>query len=793
VIRIHFDTRATLRLPLAVLLLLAAFPGGLTAAWKFSDVSEKAGAAWMHGFATDEEPGPKMMSGGVASGDYDRDGDVDLYLVTGDITPNVLLINNGDGSFGEGAGEAGLGLAGHVSSGPAFADIDADGWLDLVVGGVAGSGYRVFINLRDGRFEEATSRSGIITQRSRQNDYSSGFGDPDGDGDLDLFVAHWGADAPTNHFWMNQGDGVFFAADAWAGIDIYGESDWSFSPIFTDINGDFSQDLLIASDYGNSEVFQCSPGPRFIRSTTEVIDDENGMGSAAADFDNDGDIDWFVTSVWEEDETPTWGDSGNRLYENDGLGNFTNVTDEAGVAVGHWGWSACAADFDNDGWLDIFHINGFPSYGEFQTDFRTDPSKLFLNNRDGSFREITGELELHDIDQGRGLVCFDYDLDGDIDIFTSNWEAESKLWRNDLEDNPGFLQIRLNGEPNNPSAVGALVQIRTGDLTQTREVTVASNYASQNPLIQHFGLGGAQRVDELRVRWPHGGETLLTDIEPGQVLTLKALDASPPPFSLEPGTSAAWFDPAHDGEGFMIEMLAGGRAVLYWFTYDFEGRQDWYIAIGTVQGRRILFPELLRVSGGEFGPGFDPSGISETVVGSAAFTWTGCNSGFMDWTLAAEHSKERHGRQELSRLSQVMGVDCGRPVGVAERKEAGLSGSWYDPSHAGEGYTLQVLSDGRVLVYWFSFDPQGERRWFFGVGAIENGRLVFGDMLTTQGGIFGGKFDPKQVRGLPWGRLELDIGCDGGRARYESSEAGFGSGELNLVRLSSLDGLDCVE
>jgi len=773
---------------------LLTIPVPALAQWQFSEVSEAAGISILHGHVNNDNPGVRMMAGGVAAADYDRDGDTDLYIITGDITPNVLMRNNGNGSFTKMPDSHGAGLAGEVNSGPAFADVDADGWPDLVVGGIAGSGYHLFRNLGDGTFAEITDEAGFFAAESTQNDYSSAFGDPDNDGDLDLFVAHWGANVPTNHLWLNRGDGQFVASDEWAGITYYREygADSSFSPVFTDINGDHEQDLLVAADYGTSQYFMCEENARYTLSTTEEISDENGMGAAAADFDNDGDIDWFVTSILDPAVPLTWGSSGNRLYENDGQGNFTNITDQAGVAEGSWGWSACAADFNNDGWLDIFHINGFEPYGHNQTDFSEDPSVLFINNKDGTFTEMSQALNINDTGQGRGLVCFDYDHDGDLDILTTNWEGLTKLYRNDLQDNPGYLQVLLQGETNNPSAVGAVVRVTANGITQMREITVGTNYASQNPLTQHFGLDGAGKADEVSVRWPHGGETVLTNVGANQVLNLSAADSTPAPFALEPGISAAWYDPAHDGEGFMLELLSGNRAVLYWFTYDSNGEQDWYIAVGDVDGRRIVFPELLRISGGEFGPGFDPGNVSESIVGSAAFTWDSCNVAKMDWVIGNELGAEQQGRMKLQRLSTVMGLDCGPPKPTPPPiPEYGLSGSWYDPSHGGEGYTLEVLADGRVLVYWFSFDPQGERRWFFGVGNAENGKLVFDSILTTRGGVFGEDFDPATVEGLPWGSLELDIGCGGGTATYSSTEAGFGSGQLQVQRLSSLQNLSC--
>jgi hypothetical protein len=232
---------------------------------------------------------------------------------------------------------------------------------------------------------------------------------------------------------------------------------------------------------------------------------------------------------------------------------------------------------------------------------------------------------------------------------------------------------------------------------------------------------------------------------------------------------------------------------MYWFTYDDEGRQDWYVAVGEIRGNRALFPELLRVSGGEFGPGFDPHKVERTVIGSASFIWSSCDVGAMSWTIDADGGPRRQGRMNLTRLSRVMGLDCGMQIGAPEIPAGRLSGSWYDPSHSGEGYVLEVLADQRALVYWFSFDGQGQRRWFFGSGEIQGDTLSFAELSTTSGGVFGADFDPAAVAVAPWGALELELTCTSGSANFVPTEPGFPAGALALVRLSQLDGLACDE
>lgn len=256
------------------------------------------------------------------------------------------------------------------------------------------------------------------------------------------------------------------------------------------------------------------------------------------------------------------------------------------------------------------------------------------------------------------------------------------------------------------------------------------------------------------------------------------------PFVVEPGTSAAWFDVNRNGEGFVIEILANNQAVMYWFTYDSEGEQDWYIGVGDIVGNRILFAELLRISGGVFGPDFDPDAVTSTAVGSAEFAWSGCSSGVMQWKIGSES-----GRMNLQRLSTLMGLPCGDSIDPPFLEQARLSGSWYDPSHNGEGYTLEVLQDQRLLVYWFGFGPNGERRWFFGIGEINGNVLEFPQMLTTRGPTFGANYNPADVEELSWGSMELELSCEGGEARFTPTEPGFAAGSLDLSRLSTLDGL----
>lgn len=261
----------------------------------------------------------------------------------------------------------------------------------------------------------------------------------------------------------------------------------------------------------------------------------------------------------------------------------------------------------------------------------------------------------------------------------------------------------------------------------------------------------------------------------------------PDPFVIEPGTSAAWFDPSHSGEGFVIEILENNQAVMYWFTYDENGEQAWYIAAGEVRGNRLLFPELIQTTGGVFGPDFDPSTVTNTVAGSASFLYETCDSGTMVYRFPG-----RKGRFKLQRLSLVMGADCGESTGTGVTGEAIQSGSWFNPQQDGHGFTVEVLADGRVLVYWFAYDQSGKQAWFFGVGAIEDGELVVADTLRTSGPKFGPDFNPDDLVTTHWGEMRFSLGCNSGMIDYDGTPSGFGAASIDLMRLSSLAGLGCT-
>jgi len=274
------------------------------------------------------------------------------------------------------------------------------------------------------------------------------------------------------------------------------------------------------NDFGNKTSFQFEDvtrqaGFEYEHGLTEESFERDIIagGVAAGDLDADGFIDLYAIR----------GDIGrNLLFHNEGDGTFEDVTEEAGVRHGFWGWGSCSADFNNDGNPDIFHVNGFgfEEGEENALEFLEDASRLFNSNGDGTFTEMATELGIDDTRQGRGTVCFDYDRDGDVDIFIANYSESPRLYRNEGGNNLNFLNIKLVGITPNTDAIGARTSLTIEDKTQTREIRSGNNFESQNPAEAHFGLNKAKLIDEIRIRWPDVEITILEEVEANQFLKI---------------------------------------------------------------------------------------------------------------------------------------------------------------------------------------------------------------------------------------------------------------------------------
>ena len=452
------------------------------------------------------------FSGGLAYADIDNDGTIELYVTHGGGKPSRLFTYQG-GAFEQISDNNGI----HPSTaefGGYFVDLNGDSWVDFI--SVQHGGVEIFVNEKNGRFVENTDASRIYHNRATLSAAASDF---DLDGDIDLAFAHWGTgwrgEKPLSEYlWLNDGTGRFRDRSPHLPIVPTQGSEHAFTPIFADIDSDGYPDLLMAGDFESSQVFRNVEGRWFEDITTSQITDKNGMGAAVGDYDRDGDLDWFVSSIWGD--PGTFGDlyDGNRLYRNrDGVGGFEDVTRNANVRYGGWGWGSCFADFDNDGWLDLFHTNGSELFPE-------DRSVLFMGTPNGTFVESSQRLGVNHSDQGRGVLCVDYNNDGKIDIFVANNRKSPSVYRNDIDNGNYFLKVKLIGLPGNVEAVGARVEIKSSGGIQMQEIQLGTGYLAQSTTVAHFGLGTDEMVESVEVTWPDRfrSKTRLLNIEANKSL-----------------------------------------------------------------------------------------------------------------------------------------------------------------------------------------------------------------------------------------------------------------------------------
>ncbi len=517
--------------------LTAAFLAPALVAQSFTDVTAAAGLLADYA-PSGSDNSTAIMVAGMAVGDYDGDGWEDIYWPGGAAQPSRLYRNNGDGTFTDVAKLAGVAIQ-VQTGGPLWLDIDDDGDLDLYLttvgnttsgvsmlaggGGVPliGSGgptaqdptpsgieqYRnyLYVNNGDGTFTEAAEQAGL-THAGR---WGSCFGDVDGDGLLDLVAMTWlpGTDRYNAHVYRNLGAGRFRDVTPQAMRD---KTMWGFTPRVIDYDDDGDNDLLLGCDIVTNSLWRNDGGGVFtdVSALAGVDDIENAMGSTLADFDRDGDLDWFLTAIYSNPPLPYegFGSSGNRLYVNNGDGTFSDGTDAAGVRDGGWGWGAQFVDLDHDTHLDIVHANGYyrtPVDFDQLEQFETDTLRVFHNDGAGVFTDIAASIGISDPHQGRGLVVFDYDHDGALDVLCANNDVGLRLYRGDPLGLGRWLWVELRGD-SNAFGVGAKVTVSApGMADQIDVVQCGNNFLSAGPIGAWFGLGGARNVT-VSVAWASG-------------------------------------------------------------------------------------------------------------------------------------------------------------------------------------------------------------------------------------------------------------------------------------------------
>jgi len=455
--------------------------------------------------------------------DFDGDGNLDLFLTNGKTQPNALFKGDGSGGFTDVAVAAGV-ADGVGYCGVIAADIDNDGYQDIFLtgdGGVGGTGdtrVKLYRNRGDGTFQDITLSSGIGGQVTT---LAAAFADIDGDGYLDLFICAPGSlttvTQDRNKLYLNNGDRTFTDISASSGVDT---DLGACACFFSDVNDDGWIDLIVADC--NDVHFAPTPIELFLNngdSTFTEVGAAAGLGAGGfwmgfgpADYDNDGDIDIFVTNL---------GGPGNRaeLYSNDGDGTYTAVGASANADLLKFGWGAAFHDFDNDGWADIFYAGGLPG------NFENNPGRLLYNNGDQTFTPIAAQLPVDMSGYASGVAAGDYDNDGFLDLVVareptpSHPNGQPHLLHN-LGTTGGWVRIVLVGTVSNRDAVGARVRVTAGGLTQTKEIYAGSSFASMDSQWLLFGLGAQPGTDGIEVRWPGGLVETFSDASSGQTIQL---------------------------------------------------------------------------------------------------------------------------------------------------------------------------------------------------------------------------------------------------------------------------------
>ena len=427
---------------------------------------------------------------GCAWGDYDNDGDLDLYVSRNNYG-NFLHRNDGGGTFtrinttppyeiGDGTGIA-------------WGDYDNDGDLDLYLAQANGQPNELYRNDGSDVFTDVTNG---LPLGDAGDTYGAAWGDYDKDGDIDLYIANYNS---ANKLLRNDGASGF--TDATGGTPL-GDAGFGVGVAWGDYDNDGDLDLYLSNGASTAnKLFRNDGGGSFTDVTAPPLDDAGtGMGVAWGDYDNDGDLDLYLANS----------NGANKLIRNNGGGSFSDAT-SGPLGDGGYGYGCAWGDYDNDGDLDLYLANGGS----------TGDNRLFRNDGSGTFTDAASPL-VKNTGPSTGVAWGDYDGDGDIDLYvTNNNPYRNKLFRNEIGTSNHWLHINLVGTTCNVSAIGARVRVVAGGVSQTREISGGSGMCSQNSLTAEFGLGFNVVVDTLQVQWPSAKSTdTYTNLPVDTLLTL---------------------------------------------------------------------------------------------------------------------------------------------------------------------------------------------------------------------------------------------------------------------------------
>lgn len=480
------------------------------------------------------------MVGGGAVGDFNRDGFMDIFVLAGGNAPDCLFINNGSGGFSEQAIAWGVAVR-HRGYGAAVGDYDKDGWPDIYV--TSAGPYntapqvgqnKLYHNNGNGTFTNVAVAAGVnVTSPSSSDSWGANWGDYDLDGDLDLAVGSWLTFSGGNKLFRNNGNGTFTDVTTTAILfDMTGTK--GFTPNFVDMNGDMYPELLWVSDAMTSKYLINNGNGTFSEYTAGagVGLDQFGMGQTIADFNGDGLLDWYVTSIYRPSDPVHLG---NMLYINQGNHQYQEIASTAGVNNGGWGWGTVGVDMNHDGLTDIVETNGWPNDGEWEH----DTTRVWINNGDLTFSDVAIPTGLYHDGQGRGIARFDLENDGDQDIVILGFEQSVVIVRNDLSGpNTNWLRIFLDTDGVAglaPNGIGARVIVTSDGYRQVRQVAAESQYLSSSEPSAHFGLGSNAQAS-VKVLWPNGQVTKLANVAANRTLTIRP-PAAPPPVQHPTGTA----------------------------------------------------------------------------------------------------------------------------------------------------------------------------------------------------------------------------------------------------------------